>query len=156
MEEPKSIPLTAETLAALEQYTDEDVETVLETLLETADDHRIPEPTSDPACEPPYDAYVEILEGIDTLAHDLLQEIAASEALDDDTKREAKRRLREVRAQVDPLLLTFRRQTDDGTVSDGGVAMLTRRGNGQVTHLGPDPIAFDRKSIDERGADDDE
>ena len=93
--------------------------------------------------EPPYDKYIMTLEGIDTLAYNLLEAINDDDTLTAETKQQATRRLREIRAEVDPLLLTFRQQTDDEQT-------IPRRGLDSKPHCGTDPVAFEHsQELDE-------
>ncbi len=56
--------------------------------------------------------YLDHLEALDTRAAFLLESIPDAEAFDDETRAHARRRLREIRAQINPLLVTLRSRTD--------------------------------------------
>ncbi|MDJ1434242.1 hypothetical protein [Halostagnicola sp. A-GB9-2] len=141
MRDQRTVHLTPKTLAALTAHTNGDLEDVLQTLLPNSE-HTMSDSSETTDGEPPYEAYITTLEGIDTLAYNLLAAIDDDEALDDTAKSQAKRRVREVRAEIDPLLLAFRHHAGE----TGDIQLRTRRGPGSESHLGPDPGAFEDAS----------
>ncbi len=56
--------------------------------------------------------YLAHLEALDSHAAHLLESIPDAEAFDDETRAHARRRLREIRAQINPLLVALRSRTD--------------------------------------------
>lgn len=63
--------------------------------------------------------YVDRLEAVDAETERLLESIAATEPFDNPTRARARRHLREVRAQIHPLVLALRDHADtDGEPRD--------------------------------------
>ncbi len=60
--------------------------------------------------------FVDHLEELDAHVARLLESIPETEAFDDETRAQTRRRLREIRAQINPLLVALRARidTDDG------------------------------------------
>ncbi|MWV40062.1 hypothetical protein [Natrialba sp. INN-245] len=158
MDEKKPITISQDTKAALEQYADDGLADTIEllideTMTDTETDHDVP-----------YDSYVNTLEGIDTLAYNLLEAITENDDLDQETHQTAKRHLREVRAQVDPLLLTFRCRLEDASdadpdpepETDGGIPAITHSASGTHSILGPEPVAFEHSTHEDGGETDGE
>lgn len=98
---------------------------------------------SDTEHEIPVETYLTSLKTIDQLATKLLTDISARENLEDEARQEAIRHLREVRAEVDPLMLTLQCLSDAEQSSDD-LEMIADRGPGTITHLGPAPAAFEK------------
>lgn len=92
--------------------------------------------------------YLDILETIDGLAKILLTEITLNEDVDTETTQTATQQLRTIHTEVQPLLVMF--QSEGGVDAASHPQMKTRRGPGTVSHLGPDPTAFERTKNKER------
>ncbi|WP_241434357.1 hypothetical protein [Natronorubrum tibetense] len=56
--------------------------------------------------------FVDHLEELDAHVARLLESIPETEAFDDETRARTRRRLREIRAQINPLLITLRSRVD--------------------------------------------
>ncbi len=96
------------------------------------------------------------LEAIDRLARGLLVAVERDDALEAETRREARRHLREIRAEVEATRLAlFGPAALDGDPpgnrcgADDDLPLLVRRGPLSTSLLGPDPVAFERRRGDD-------
>lgn len=57
--------------------------------------------------------FIDHLEELDAHVARLLESIPETEAFDDETRAQTRRRLREIRAQINPLLIALRDRVDE-------------------------------------------